>query len=500
MNIPKRQSIFSLIAVYIFSDVLNRSGFYLLIPLYTYVLSPTEFGVLGITKIFLPVATLLFSFGLQGALFNFYFVYKTETEKSNYYGTIWIFLLIGSGISIAVTCFLGFLGYLDFFKQLTFWPYIAIVLSTSYFRISFEMVLLQYLRAKEAGPQYFWLNLTSFVITIIFQLAFLLIYNLGVLGVLYAELISSIIMAVIYSFFLIKYFTLNFNFTYLLNALKYSLPLLPHYLALWILNLSNRIILEQTVSLTEVGIYSLADQFRQANQLIFTGANRAIMPIFGKARDKKERLDRIPFIATLFVFFVVGVSLLTAIFSNEIIQIIAPIEFSNAATLIPILLFGVIFLALYFIPANFILYSLGRTKIFSIATLIAGGLNIWLNIIMIPKYGVIAAAINSIIGYLCLLLILTIAMTRYKTSFEFDQLSKIFLAGTIVFVLSSMVNGGPIFTRIIIKLIIFCLYIVILKVFGFFRRAEMVEQTVKVRAFIQVKFSLLLERWANNEE
>ena len=84
-------------SIYILGDILGKGTIFLLAPLYTRYFSPDEFAILTFSTVIYSVLYIFISFGLTGAAFRFYFVYSEEVERKQFYGTIWIFLIIASG-------------------------------------------------------------------------------------------------------------------------------------------------------------------------------------------------------------------------------------------------------------------------------------------------------------------------------------------------------------------------------------------------------------------
>ena len=180
---------------------------------------------------------------------------------------------------------------------------------------------------------------------------------------------------------------------------------MPHLLANWALNVSDRIILNGQVSNSQLGLYTLGYQFGILLNMVAVALNNAWVPFFYQNTEDLEHRDTIPPFITYQVLLMALLSLAVALLSREVIQIMANRSFWNAYQVVPWIVLGYMARFLYFFPVNGLLYT-KRTKWTMIATLIAAAVNISLNLWLVPQYGIMAAAVNTFIGFLVLLVII----------------------------------------------------------------------------------------------
>jgi len=79
----------------------------------------------------------------------------------------------------------------------------------------------------------------------------------GAVGKISADVISGLIGAIFFSFLFKKYWTFSISFQVIKKTLRFGLPLVIHNLALWILNLSDRFIIQLFLPISYVGIYAV---------------------------------------------------------------------------------------------------------------------------------------------------------------------------------------------------------------------------------------------------
>ena len=104
--------------------------------------------------------------------------------------------------------------------------------------------------------------------------------------------LGSLMVAVPATIIIFRNIRFQFNIGYIKRSLAYSLPLAPHMLSLWALNLSDRFILERYVELEKIGVYALGYQIASALQVIAYSATNAIGPFFYKTASRNPDPNR----------------------------------------------------------------------------------------------------------------------------------------------------------------------------------------------------------------
>ena len=191
-----------------------------------------------------------------------------------------------------------------------------------------------------------------------------------------------------------------YNKQYWKYTLAFSIPIVFHALSNLILSQSDRIMLQQMGSLSEVGVYSVIFTLVHMLNILMEAFNTAWVPFFyedlkaeryGIVREKSKHY------LSLFSSLVVGFLLV----APEILRLYAGSEYSDSSKALPFLAIGAFFIYLYSFPVNYKYYH-GETKSIAIGTISAGVCNILLNYLMIPKMGIFGASLATMISY-CLL-------------------------------------------------------------------------------------------------
>ena len=188
-------------------------------------------------------------------------------------------------------------------------------------------------------------------------------------------------------------------------ALKFNLPLIPHFLSQTVLNSADRIMIGSMVGQSEAGIYSLAYQISLFVNLFNNALLQSISPwTYRKLKDKRENeIERVG-ILSLILIGVLDIAFIA--FAPELVALFAPSSYGEAIWVIPPITMSVFFQYMYAMFVDIELYA-EKSRFIATATVIGAGANVLLNYIFIKMYGYYAA------GYTTLFCYMLIAMLHY---------------------------------------------------------------------------------------
>ncbi len=386
--------------LYIVADVLQRGLAFILIPLYTIFLTPADYGILSITTAFAGVLSIIYLQSFEAAFNRFYFDFKTEEEKSGFYGSAWIFLVLFLLISsLAIDRFGSTYNTLGF-HSIGYKPYLRLALFTVLLTNATILLPRALFRVKEKVWQFAVLNLSLALVTSGLIIYFVAVKKEGALGSLKGGLLGVLLLAIPCGAIIFKNINWGIHFNHIKSALAFALPLIPHLLSLWALNLSDRFILERYVSLKDIGIYGLGYQLASILQIVAFSATNAISPFYYRtAANPQDAQNLLPRVATYYLFFLAwGATALIGFSSDILLLIAADKAFHSAYRVIPWVVFGFFARGFYFVFVMAVYYS-KNLKLLSVITMIALGINVILNFIFIPRYGYVAAACTTFIAF-----------------------------------------------------------------------------------------------------
>lgn len=190
---------------------------------------------------------------------------------------------------------------------------------------------------------------------------------------------------------------LKVNFYYCIYALKFNVPLIPHYLSMYVLSSSDRIMIMKLISPSATAIYSVAYTVASVITIVWQSIEASLSPwIYEKLETddiksvKKMTLDIVLLFAVM--------SMMCTLFAPEIMKILAPLEYSSGIYVIPPIAAGVFFTAMYSLYMRIELFY-KQTGFAAIATTLTALINILLNYVFIKIFGAVAAGYTTMVCY-----------------------------------------------------------------------------------------------------
>jgi O-antigen/teichoic acid export membrane protein len=391
-------------AVYGLGSVLVRGLAFVLLPLYTRYLTPAEYGIVALTLACTVVLGMVYPLGLRGAVSRTYYDEGSVEERKARLGTLWIGMTLSAAAMAILLDRIGPTVTPAILPEVPFHPYLRLAVWTAFFAVLAQTPLVV-LQAQERAPAYVTLTIGTALVTTAITV-FLVVQGGGAEGYLRGALIGGALAGVPYLLLTLRQVRLVFRPGVLGAALAFGLPLVPHALAGWALELSDRAILTRLVPLPDVGVYSLGYQLGAAMGLLTTAFNAAWVPfLFGTLKDEGDRAHpKLARLVTYLAMTLCFIGLGWALMVEHAIGFIAAPEFRDAARITPWVIGGYVCGGLYFAPTN-LLFWRQQTRMIPLVTLAAGATNVGLNLWLVPRYGTIAAAWSTLAAYAVLLVL-----------------------------------------------------------------------------------------------
>ena len=181
-------------------------------------------------------------------------------------------------------------------------------------------------------------------------------------------------------------------------ALKFNIPLIPHYLSMTILNQSDRIMIDKMVGTAEAAIYGIAYTLAMMMTIISGAINSSFIP-YTYQHIKEKHFKEIGKNANFILLIVAMGCIMVMVLGPELIKIFATEEYYDAIWVMPPVAASVFFMFLYPLFANVEFYF-EKTKFVMFASCFGALLNIILNYIFIKKYGYLAAGYTTLVCYI----------------------------------------------------------------------------------------------------
>lgn len=411
-------------AVYSFVDVLSRVISFLVALLVLKFISTADYALIGLALSFQSALLSVISF--RGVIFRFFHKLEIEDRKEML-GTFWIFLVVINILMVIVAyVIIGVTGG-SLLKNIDIKPLLPFILLISASQSMIQFFVIDMLQVQQKFKQGGLYALFLAFATASAVLVFVIYIRSDALGYLQGLAIANALVAFVGFFIVFPNIVFKFTYKWLKPILLFGLPLVPHFFAHWILSLSDRIILERYVSLDELGYYTFGYQVALALQLVFTSMNKNLIPFFVTSRSKDSDSNT----KKLVVFYVAGVSFV-AMLAQPVLGVLIEFAFNKYSLALPIIRWIIVaswIVALYYIPMNVVAYVESKTWKATLCTFFAASLNIIINLIFVPVYGLKSAYISTVIGYGALLLGLLIVSDKnaLKKYIDFGKISKLML-------------------------------------------------------------------------
>jgi len=372
----------------------------ILIPLYGHLLTPKEFGQLQLLQLWLSLASTIAGLGLTTAYFKLYHEHPSEEERQGTLGIMWILVAGSTSLGCLLLGVLSLQTLTDHFSLLHD-PAILSLLLTSLVTGVFLGIPFQLLRAQEHSLEYLKLGALGLIAGLLLNVFFIWWLEVGVKGVLAAQSLSSFMMIIVAFPLLYRHTRLSFSPATAKTMLRFGLPLVPAALALWILEGSDRVVIERYWGPAEVGIYSLAYKYGIILQMALVAFQTAWAPqLF--SLSKQEGASQL--ISRILTYFLTGMMLLATLLyvvRKPVLSLAASADFAGAESVVGPILLGFVFYGFYFVAISGS-YIHGKTMSVALVVGLAAGLNILLNLLLIPTFGGLGAAWATAFSYLVL--------------------------------------------------------------------------------------------------
>lgn len=378
--------------LYTIPSIVSRSLGFLLLPIFTRIISPTDYGALDLITIYGAFINILVPLEITQAMARFY--YETD-EKAVIVKTSFLFTFFSSTLFLIFSVVNSELITKLLLKDEKYIQTLKIGLIYIYLNIFFYFI--QNLLRWDFKSKFFLLSSLSY--SIIYSLASVLLANnfkLGINGILFGIILGTLIGLIIGFIPVRKLFvSSNFDFILLKKMLIFSIPIVFSSISVVVYQWIDRYMISTLLSLRDVGIYGVAARISTVTYFPLIGIQMALTPLVYKYYEKSDTPIKISKIFSSICFLIFIVITFITIFRNEIILFFAPKEYSFAGNLLLFLpLSNVLFQLYIFSPG---IWICKKTYLIFIINLLSALTNTILNYILIKFLGIIGAGLATLI-------------------------------------------------------------------------------------------------------
>ncbi|MEF3280004.1 MAG: oligosaccharide flippase family protein [Elusimicrobiota bacterium] len=418
--------------IYGISTVFGRLLNILLIPLYTYYLSPDAYGIVATVFSFIAFLNVIYGLGLNQGYMRFF---KEEKSISLTISIVFFSSFILSFLLILFSKPISWLFQIgvENYKLII---YSAVIL---YFD-SLAIIPLTDLRMKHRAYVFVFIKVFTIIFNIILNFLFLKYLKMDIDGIFVANMISSF-SQMIFIFRYFNYVSFIIDKPLLKEIFSYSLPYIPTSLSSVIIQLIDRPIMMMLLSSYMVGIYQANFRLSIFINLIISMFDFAWRPFVIERIEKENAKQIFKKVLEYFVAIVLFIWLFLSLFLEDMVKInIFGVYFINPNYWSGLGIVPFIMLA-YFLNGLYINFMIGtmikkKTKYIMIANIIAAILSISFNFILIPQFKIYGAAYSVLISYLFLAIFMYFVNRKiYYIDYDIKKVSLLFMF-TILFYLT----------------------------------------------------------------
>jgi len=377
---------------YTFTNFFTMGISFLTLPIFTRLLSTADYGIANLYSSYLSIITIVFSLDLVGSVTMAKFDFKEDYDQ-----------FLSSTLFLAIISFTFFSAILLFFQD-SFSKILDLDNTLIYLLIihSFASFVQNFVFAKfRVEYNYKKISIIQIINSILgVVLAIVLITQVFKDNKYYGKILGGALPVIFFGFILMFYVLIKgkkfVNKEYWKYALIISLPLIFHSLAGIINAHFDRIAINKYIGAEETGIYSFAYNLGAIINVLWTSTNQAWVPWFYEKMDVLD-FSTIQKRAKNFRDFFTLAYILILFLSPEIIKIMSDKAYWGGLSVVPFIFMAYYFNLMYSFEVNVEFYE-KKTHMISIGTILAAALNVVLNIIFIPKYGYVAAAITTVVS------------------------------------------------------------------------------------------------------
>lgn len=451
---------------------LNKVAAFLLLPVYTQYLTTHDYGVKELVALTTDIITTIIATSIASAFYRFYFEYSDEKHRNLVLSSSYIFMA-GTGTFFALLLSLATPLLAKYILDSSDLYYYFLISFVSMWFQAMNEIGMYSLRATRKSLQYNIISIFRLILAISLNIFLIVFLHKGVLGIFISTLIASIITFCILNVPQLWKVGLNFSPNIIKEMLKFGLPMIPSELGAIVVRISDRFFIKSYCSIAETGLYALGFRFGLLpGMFVSEPFNQVWQPRRLEVYKQPNSEEIFGKIFTYFLAFMAFAALFTAVLTREILMIMAEKPFWDAYRIVPIIVMAdVVFTLQYHFNIGFIIQK--QTKYFAYINVSNGILNLALNFLLIPTYGMYGAAYATLISFTYVTAMTYLLSRRFfKIHFELIRLVKIFLAACAVFVVAGQISTFSIYLTMLLKTLVLGSYPLILYAFGFFTQKE----------------------------
>lgn len=384
-------------SILVFSNIVLKAIQFLLLPLYTQYLTPSELGVsdsiTAITSFLFPLLVMAFD-----SAFSAFYYEQGKNQKEKVFNTTLFFLIFQSFIPIVLS-----FGSTAISKILFGTIKYSLGIKLAFFSISVNLLFLPFsllTRMQNRMRTFAIINIIASLTMIGSNIVFVSVFKWGYASMLMSTFLVNILQVILY--FITSKIKISYQFKekkLFGKMVKYAIPFIPMTVSTWILNMSNRYMLLHFSGEAEVGIYGIGGRFVTIINVVISGITTAYTSFAFQNASEENSKEMFSDIVSIIFVFLAGVCTTVSLFGKEVIILMTSSEYHSAYLLLPEMMFSQLAYALYTFTSYGIAFK-KESKFFFYSVTTGAIVSVLMNLILLPQMGAKGAALTTLFGML----------------------------------------------------------------------------------------------------
>lgn len=461
-------------SIYTVSTFVQRALGLIMLPIYTdirYIPSQSAYGDLSLAYMFIAFMNVVYLYGMDAALLRYFFL--GTYKRQDVYKTAFVSVLISSAVlSMLLIAAAPQMGRLIF--EEAFYANFVVLSAIILFFDGLGNLPFLILRAEERSLTYSAIRIGRFLVEFALNILFVIVLRMEVLGILYANVLSSFLNFVVLLPFQARYMKGKIQKSIWKDLLGFGLPLLPNGLAYLTVEVSDKYLMRLLLDKETLGIYAPNYKFGSILLFVVLAFRTAWQPFFLKVAIQENAKEIYSRVMTYFVLLGVMIVIVASYFVEYILPmplalgkpLMGP-AYQSGMIIIPVILSAYLFYGVY-VNLTVGIYIQKKSQWMIIFTGLAALVNIGSNLYLMPRYGIMGAALATLLSYLTMAVSIYIFnQSIYPVSYEYYRLAFLFALLVIALFIHYVVQPS-----LIIRIFIVVVIPLLFYVSGFLRPAE----------------------------
>ncbi|NOT10830.1 MAG: oligosaccharide flippase family protein [Methylococcaceae bacterium] len=422
-------------SLYSISSLIARGFSLITVPIYTRLLKPADYGALDLLSYLVILVPLIMGAALDQALARFYNDAADDNERKRISSsillyTVFIFVpFIPLALPLSSELAHGWLkGQV---KEATILLVFLLIWINAIYTITNNQLIYSF-----KSRQFAICSIGNTVFSV--STGFLLVakFRLGVHGILLGQLLGISVFTLLSLYFGRINYSLHFDWKTLRRMMAFSLPLVPGTLAFYLMQYVDRYAINQMSGLDEVGLYGIGARVASLINLFLMGFQGAWNPVIMSTYREPGAPKKFRVVFNYYLFVVCAILVGLSLFGKEILLVLTTRTFSQGFIVIPLLLLAAI------------LSSIGQYFTYGILIAKKSGLRLYLNLmalvinavlvyVLIPRFGMMGAALATVLAFVFLTVVgLALSQRYYHVPYRWR---KIITAAVVAVMVSNLV-------------------------------------------------------------